>query len=156
MNTSVLVTASNALMMTAVVAIIDLADRKISYANAGHNYPYLYRASNKSLIKLDNTGGFPLGFEPGSKYDEVEVEFLENDRLLLYTDGIVEARNNNEEEFGYDRLEAYLQNQLSGHPEHTRQGLIETVREFTGVCDFEDDVTVLIVADETEKISILQ
>jgi serine phosphatase RsbU (regulator of sigma subunit) len=149
MNTSVLVTASNALMMTAVVAVIDLADRKISYANAGHNYPYIYRAATNTLVNLDNTGGFPLGFESMSVYDEAEVDFCENDRLLLYTDGIVEARNSNDEEFGYERLEAYLLNQLSGPPESARRGLIEAVRKFTGNNEFEDDVTILIVGDET-------
>jgi serine phosphatase RsbU (regulator of sigma subunit) len=150
MNTAVLVTASNALMMTAVVAIVDLAGRKIFYANAGHNYPYIYRASTNTLIKLDNTGGFPLGFEPGSVYEEAVEDFFKHDRLMLYTDGIVEARDKYEEEFGYDRLETYLLNQLSTHPEQARRGLVEAVREFTGVDGFEDDVTVLIVADETE------
>jgi serine phosphatase RsbU (regulator of sigma subunit) len=149
MNKAVLVTASNSLMMTAVIAIIDLSDRTISYANAGHNYPYLHQASTQTLIKLDNTGGFPLGFDVGSTYDEVVVDFNQNDRLLLYTDGIVEARNNSEEEFGYDRLEAYLQNKLSGHPEHVRRGLVDAVLGFTGVDGFEDDVTVLIVGDES-------
>jgi sigma-B regulation protein RsbU (phosphoserine phosphatase) len=150
MNKAVLVTASNSLMMTAVIAVIDLANRKISYSNAGHNYPYIYRASTKTIIKLDNTSGFPLGFELESLYDEAEVAFHYNDRLFLYTDGIIEARNKNEEEFGYDRMEAYLLNELGGHPEHARRGLVEAVRTFTGVEEFEDDVTLLIVGDETE------
>jgi len=150
MNKAVLVTASSSLMMTAVIAVIDLADRKIHYANAGHNYPYIYRASEKTIINLDNTGGFPLGFDSGSIYNEAVVDFHSNDRLLLYTDGIVEARNKSDEEFGYDRLEAYLRNELGGHPENVRRGLVEVVREFTGVEGFEDDVTILIVGDETE------
>lgn len=150
MNKAVLATASSSLMMTAVVAVIDLTQRKIFYANAGHNYPYLYRASTKNLIKLDDTGGFPLGFEPGSIYDETTVDFHPNDRLLLYTDGIIEARNKNGEEFGYERLETYLRHKLKGHPETVRRELIATVREFTGIDGFEDDVTILIVGDETE------
>ncbi|MFH1027545.1 MAG: SpoIIE family protein phosphatase, partial [Pseudomonadota bacterium] len=152
MNKAVLVTASSSLMMTAVVAVIDLVERKISYANAGHNYPYLYRASTGTISMLENTGGFPLGFDSGSIYEEDVVDFNINDRLLLYTDGIVEARGGNQEEFGYDRLEQYLQNQLSGHPADTRRGLVESVRKFTGIEEFEDDVTILIVAYETEGI----
>lgn len=150
MNRAVLVTASSSLMMTAFVAVINLADRKISYANAGHNYPYIYRSSTKAIIKLDNTGGFPLGFDSESIYNEVEETFNCNDRLFLYTDGILEACDKNEEEFGYDRLEEYLQNELIGHPELVRRGLVETVRNFTGFDGFEDDVTILIVGDETE------
>jgi serine phosphatase RsbU (regulator of sigma subunit) len=151
MNTSVLVTASSSLMMTALVAVIDLSERKISYANAGHNYPYIYRDSTETLIKLDSTGGFPLGFDSRSVYDEAVVAFHNNDRLMLYTDGILEARDKNEEEFGYERLETYLQKELSAHPINVRRGLVETVRAYTGVDGFEDDVTILIVADETES-----
>jgi len=150
MNKAVLVTASSSLMMTAVVAVIDLVDRKISYANAGHNYPYIYRASTGVISMLENTGGFPLGFDSGSIYEEGTVDFSVNDRLLLYTDGIVEARDTNGEEFGYDRLEEFLRNVLSGHPAVTRRRLVESVRDFTGVEEFEDDVTVLIVGYETE------
>jgi serine phosphatase RsbU (regulator of sigma subunit) len=150
MNKAVLVTASNSLMMTAVVAVVDLVDRKISYANAGHNYPYIFQASTKTIIQMDCAGGFPLGFDSGSMYPEAVVDFHRNDRLLLYTDGIVEARNNNGEEFGYDRLESYLQKEISGRPECVRRGLVEAVCDFTAVNEFEDDVTILIVGDETE------
>jgi serine phosphatase RsbU (regulator of sigma subunit) len=154
MNKAVLVTASSSLMMTAVVAIVDLDDRKIVYANAGHNYPYIYYSATKTIEKLDKTGGFPLGFDSGSVYDEAVVDFNANDRLLLYTDGIVEARNKGEEEFGYERLEAVLLDGFSSHPESLRCGLIDTVRNFTNVDEFEDDVTILIVADETEGLHI--
>ena len=147
MNKAVLVTASNSLMMTAVIAVIDLENRKISYANAGHNYPYLYRAATNSVLKLDSTGGFPLGFEIESVYNEAEADFNCNDRLLLYTDGIMEACDKNGEEFGYDRLETYLQREFSGQPERVRRGLVGAVREFTGADDFEDDVTILVVGD---------
>jgi serine phosphatase RsbU (regulator of sigma subunit) len=150
MNKAVLVTASNSLMMTAVVAVVDLADRKIFYANAGHNYPYIYQASTKKIIKMDAAGGFPLGFDSGSMYPEAVVDFHSNDRLLLYTDGIIEARNGNGEDFGYDRLESYLHKEISGHPECVRRGLVEAVCDFTAVDEFEDDVTILIVGDEAE------
>jgi len=147
MNKAVLVTASSSLMMTAVVAVVDLVDQKISYANAGHNYPYIYRAATQTITMLDNTSGFPLGFDSGSIYKEAVVDFHTNDRLLLYTDGIVEACNKDEEEFGYDRLEVYLQNVVSRHPASVLNGLVDEVRNFTGVDGFEDDVTILIVGD---------
>ena len=151
MNKAVLVTASSSLMMTAVVAVVDLKDRKVSYANAGHNYPYIYRALTTKVCRMDKTSGFPLGFDAGSIYEEAVDDFNSNDRLFLYSDGIVEARDKNEEEFGYERLEAYLHNELSGHPAHVRQRLIDTVRLFSGEEGFEDDVTILIVGDETVK-----
>jgi serine phosphatase RsbU (regulator of sigma subunit) len=149
MNKAVLVTASDALMMTAVVFVIDLAERTVSYANAGHNYPYIYRADKGTLVKLDAAGGFPLGFDAGSVFGDITTEFCSNDRLFLYTDGIVEAFDTQGEEFGYERLERYLKENISSHPALARQGLVDTVREYTGQQAFEDDVTILIVADES-------
>lgn len=149
MNKAVLVTASDALMMTAVVAVINLADRTMSYANAGHNYPYIYRAATGTLDKLDAAGGFPLGFDAGSQFADVSTEFCCNDRLILYTDGIVEAFDKQGEEFGYERLERYLRDTVGKLPAIVRQGLVDTVREFSGRQGFEDDVTILIVVDES-------
>jgi len=149
MNKAVLATASNALMMTAVVAVVDLSARILSLANAGHNYPFLYQAASKQVIMLDEIGGFPLGFEAGSAYAEFAIDFCPGDRLMLYTDGIIEARAADGEEFGYERLGAYMRDTLCGSPDSFRRGLVELVRDFSESERFEDDVTLLVVADET-------
>ncbi len=149
MNKAVLATASNALMMTAIVAVVDLAAHTLSLANAGHNYPFLYRAASKQVDMLGESGGFPLGFDAASVYPESHMDFCPGDRLLLYTDGITEARNASGEEFGYERLDAYLREALSGPPAPFRRGLIELVQQFSESERFEDDVTLLVVADET-------
>jgi sigma-B regulation protein RsbU (phosphoserine phosphatase) len=149
MNKTVLATASNALMMTAIVAVVDLSAHTLAFASAGHNYPFLYQAASQQVAMLDETGGFPLGFDAGSTYTEFEVEFLGGDRLLLYTDGIIEARNTAGEEFGYERFGVYLHDTLCGSPEQFRRGLVTTVQRFSGSEGFEDDVTILVVANET-------
>lgn len=151
-NKAVMATASNALMMTAVVAVVDHAAHKACLANAGHNYPFLYRAAAEELVMLDGAGGFPLGFEAESEYPEMVVDFRAGDRLLLYTDGIIEARNTSEEEFGYERFREYLQGELRCSPEPFRRGLVEAVQKFSGSEVFEDDVTILVVADETRGL----
>jgi serine phosphatase RsbU (regulator of sigma subunit) len=148
MNKAVLATASGALMMTAVVAVVDCAAHTAAFANAGHNYPFHYRATAGEATMLDGTGGFPLGFDAESEYPELVVDFRSGDRLLLYTDGIIEARNEEGEEFGYDRFLAYLHGTLDGPPESFRRGLVEAVQRFSGSEGFEDDVTILVVADE--------
>ncbi|HEX9078252.1 MAG TPA: PP2C family protein-serine/threonine phosphatase [Desulfuromonadaceae bacterium] len=149
MNKAVLATASNALMMTAVVAVVDRAAHRLSLANAGHNYPFLYRAAPDRVAMLDEAGGFPLGFDAESSYAESVMDFRPGDRLLLYTDGIIEARDGDGDEFGYERMGAYMGSALSGPPEAFRRGLVEAVRNFTKAERFEDDVTLLIVANET-------
>lgn len=149
MNKAVLATASNALMMTAVVAVVDLSAHTLSLANAGHNYPFLYRAASNQVAMLDETGGFPLGFDAESTYAESAMDFRPGDRLLLYTDGIIEARAASGDEFGYERMGTYMRSALRGQPESFRRGLVELVHNFTELERFEDDVTLLIVADET-------
>jgi serine phosphatase RsbU (regulator of sigma subunit) len=149
MNSAVLATASSALLMTAVIAVIDVRAGKLILANAGHNYPYIYRNDGGVCGMLDQAGGFPLGFDKGSVYAEQEVEFRRGDRLLLYTDGIVEAYNAGHEEFGYDRLERQILGAISGDLEMFRRGLVEEVRRFIGSDRFEDDVTIVVVANES-------
>lgn len=147
-NSAVLATSSNAMMMTAVVTVVDRTAHTVSMANAGHNYPFLYHANNGSIDMLDSVGGFPLGFDRGSEYMEQTVRFESGDRLLLYTDGIIEATNSAREEFGYERFKAYAAMALAGAPELFRRGLVQTVRQFSGADGFEDDVTIVVVACE--------
>jgi len=147
-NSAVLATSSNAMMMTAVVAIIDSAAQTVSLANAGHPYPYLFHAADATVSMLDGVGGFPLGFDGGSEYAELVVDFRCGDRLLLFSDGIVEACNEAGEEFGYARLEAAVHQTISGAPEQFRQGLVQMALQFGNADEFEDDVTILVVACE--------
>jgi serine phosphatase RsbU (regulator of sigma subunit) len=152
MNTAVLATASNTLLMTAVVAIIDTRNNTLSLANAGHNYPYLYRSADACCCMLDGTGGFPLGFDKGSEYAELEVAFHPGDRLLLYTDGIIEARNDDtQEEFGNHRLESHISAAIAGDPDAFRRSLVALVSNFTGADHFEDDVSIVVVANECRE-----
>ncbi|MDR3578980.1 MAG: SpoIIE family protein phosphatase [Oryzomonas sp.] len=148
MNKAVCATASNSLMMTAVIAVIDRTVNKVFLANAGHNYPFQYRSSEAAVAMLDGTGGFPLGFDMASEYNEIEIDFRCGDRLILYSDGIVEARNGEGEEFGYERFSRYAQENYGNSPESFRIGLLDEVRAFSGTESFEDDVTLLVVAAE--------
>jgi sigma-B regulation protein RsbU (phosphoserine phosphatase) len=148
MNKAVAATASDTLLMTAVIAVIDRTSDTVLLANAGHNYPFLYSAADGEVTMLDGTGGFPLGFDPEYDYEEIDFRFRNNDRLFFYSDGIIEARNRDEEEFGYDRLRRCMQENLGGPPESFRTGLLETIRHFTGTDYFEDDVTLVVVAEE--------
>jgi len=146
MNKAVCATASNSLMMTAVVAVIDRTVNKMFLANAGHNYPFQYRSADGVVTMLDGTGGFPLGFDRDSEYNEVEIDFRCDDLLILYSDGIVEAHNTEGEEFGYDRFSRYVRHNSGNTPESFRLGLLDAVRAFSGAECFEDDVTLLVVA----------
>jgi sigma-B regulation protein RsbU (phosphoserine phosphatase) len=83
-----------------------------------------------------------------SDYNEIEIDFRCGDRLILYSDGIVEARNGEGEEFGYERFSLYALQNSGNSLESFRLGLLDEVRAFSGTESFEDDVTLLVVAAE--------
>src|SRR6185503_13103988 len=79
--------------------------RVFSYVNAGHNPPILLRNGRITYL---NSSGTVIGLFPDRIYEQVNLQLLPNDFLVLYTDGVVEARNGREEEFGEERLQDFL------------------------------------------------
>src|SRR5438128_2901672 len=91
--------------VTMVYAVLDPASRKLTFANAGHLRPLL--VTNNGARFLDTDRGMPLGLSFGT-FSESTVHLPEGSRLLLYSDGITEAFNGNEEEYGISRLESHF------------------------------------------------
>jgi phosphoserine phosphatase RsbU/P len=124
-------------------AMIDSAARKLSYANAGHWPPVLVRRSG--AVESLGQGGPPLGLAVEIKYDDIEVPLNPGDRLVLYTDGVTEAADSDEHEYGAKRLaDLVLANMELGASE-----LIETTRRHVdGFCGgrYQDDFTLVVVA----------
>lgn len=150
MNNAILATARQTLLMTCQIAVLDLEREELSLANAGHNFPYLYRQEGASLEMITEVAGYPLGFEQDCRYQEYSTRFVKGDILFLYTDGIVECTGKEGEEFGYDRLETFLKANIQNHPKTVGQLLLERAARFTGGDAFEDDVTLLIAASGRE------
>lgn len=146
MNRAITATAKRRLLMTCFIAVIDRENQRLSYANAGHNFPYLVRGRSGELEMLEEASGFPLGFEEDSFYREFSLEFSEGDSVVLYTDGIVECRGADDEEFGYERLENLLRENVGKGPHEAALAMLECTREFSGTPNLEDDATVLIAA----------
>lgn len=144
MNNAILATARRTLLMTCLIATIDLAQRKLTVANAGHNFPFVLRNGADRAEMLDTLPGFPLGFERDTVYPETVTGFDPGDTLFLYTDGIVESTNPTGEEFGYDRLQELLVSGQEVPPSRLHDFLLGHVTGFTGSEEFNDDVTTLV------------
>src|SRR5271163_1835717 len=87
---------------TAFLAEYDPVRRTMDYVNAGHNQPIL-RRSNGLIERLD-VGGLPLGIQPEAKYESASVTLAPGDWLLIFTDGLVEAENSHQQEYGEARV----------------------------------------------------
>jgi serine phosphatase RsbU (regulator of sigma subunit) len=129
------------MFVTCFYAILDPKNASLSYANAGHDLPYLNRSGDDDAEEL-RARGMPLGLMPGISYEEGEVSLGEGNCVLFYSDGLVEAHDPKGEMFGFPRLRALIS-------EHTDQGplgefLMGELYSFVGDgWEQEDDITLL-------------
>ena len=132
------------LFVTLFYGILDPTTGHLTYANAGHNAPFLIR-NHGAIETLPLTGGVAVGVLPELDYDEHSVELDVGDTLFLYTDGISEAMNTRGETFDESRIE----NALSigpGAPVDTVIGNVTlAVGEFVGEAEQSDDITCLVL-----------
>ena len=128
--------------VTVWIAIIDLKTGKGVAANAGHEHPVIRRA-NGAYETVVYKHSFVVGAMEGARFKEHEFELQPGDRLFVYTDGVPEATNAKEEQFGIDRMLA----SLNSHGEDTLQELLPDVKKdidaFVGDAFQFDDLTML-------------
>jgi len=115
----------------------------ISYANAGHCLPLLID-SKGSIKSLDTTGGV-LGVHEKFEFADRDLLFRSGDTLVIYTDGITEFENADEEMFGDDRLTEFMKSNYTKSPDEIIDNLLERIREFGGRNELSDDCTVLVL-----------
>ncbi len=132
---------------TAFLAEYDTANRSFTYINAGHNNPILRRA-NGSIERLD-VGGLPLGILAESTYQSACVTLAPGDWLVIFTDGLVEAENARQEEYGEYRLLNAIAAGAATAPAEMLNRLMAELDLFVGSTPQHDDVTCLLVKAET-------
>ncbi len=129
--------------LTLFYSVLDPATGELVYSNGGHNIPLLIRASSE-IVKLDK-GGLPVGLMPGITYDEDRVMFGVGDVLVIYSDGITESVNLQDEEFGEDRLIEVIKKNLHRSASGIRDRIDEALSRFVGTASPVDDMTVMII-----------
>jgi len=128
---------------TLFYGIIDSSKNELSYCNGGHNNPFFFSHDNK-LTPLDK-GGLIVGIMPSVIYEEDTIPFNLGDLLVIFSDGITEAMNNTEEEFGEQRLiDVILQNK-NEPAKDLIEIIIKKVQEFSGIQSQMDDITLVII-----------
>ncbi len=123
--------------VTMVYGVLDPAARTLTLANAGHLRPLLVDASGAHF--LDTERGMPLGIGSGD-FTEAKVRLPQGSRLLFYSDGITEAENPQDEQYGADRLEKHFR-----QAEASAEGILDDVRSFANGSGLHDDATVILV-----------
>ena len=128
------------MFVTCFYCILDPKSGSLSYANAGHDLPYVWHGGACEELRAR---GMPLGLLPGMHYEQKEIVLQKGESALLYTDGLVEAHNPQREMFGFPRLQTLV----SEHAEEERsleEALLEELYSFVGEgWEQEDDITLL-------------
>ena len=127
------------MFVTCFYCLLDPKSAGLSYANAGHDLPYLHRNGDAEELRAR---GMPLGLMPGMDYEEKEIILEAGESVLFYSDGLVEAHDSKGEMFGFPRLRALI----AEHAEEAALGdfLLEELHSFVGEgWEQEDDITLL-------------
>ena len=126
--------------------IIDTMRNEFEYVNAGHNPPYLIRKENVEIL---DKGGLMLGvIESGIGYSSGKLSLHTDDILILYTDGISEARNTLKEEYSEERIINVIKSNITEDSNTLQQNLLDDINSFTTGENQYDDITMIVLKRE--------
>ena len=132
----------NGMFVTTFYAILNIHTGDVVYCNGGHNRPVWIRKNDKVSL-LPMTGGMALGVVPGLAYKEQSLKLEAGDSLFLYTDGISEAMNLRNEQYGDIRLVEACSSVKNQSPKSMIEGISESVQSFVNGATQSDDITML-------------
>lgn len=135
--------SNDGLYVSLFFALLNLENGGLTYVNAGQNPPLLYNCVQNQLIELTSTG-MPLGIDADNQYEQSTISLNHGDFILLYTDGVTDAINPHQQEFGTDRLKAVLLAQRRATSESILVSLEQAVNNFTGTHVLYDDLTIVV------------
>ncbi len=136
--------STSGMFVTLFLAVLTPGENKLTYVNAGHNPPLLFRADSGEMIKL-RTKGIALGVKSGIRLEEAEVDLEKGNMLVLYTDGITEAVNEKGEAFGEERLMEIIRKNSRLTAKEMILKIQDDVMIFAGTQPQYDDITLLIM-----------
>jgi two-component system, sensor histidine kinase ChiS len=135
------------LYLTACCVYIDLDKKKIYHSNAGHQPLLIWRKDEQRLIS-DKIYNRPIGLFPDSSYSVNELDLRDNDRIILYTDGIIEARNHERITFGDERFHNLIRDLHTLTADEFAGTVVDEVKKWAGISGDEsltDDITLVVI-----------
>jgi hypothetical protein len=144
LNRMVFQSARKRLLTTLCYALIDPREREMTFASAGHLFPYRIDAAGG--VQALESISYPLGVRDSLAVRERAARLAAGDLLFMFSDGVIEARpENSDEEFGFERLEQSLARHAGAGVDGLRDGVLADLDRFTGGAPREDDLTVLVL-----------
>lgn len=144
-NERILKDARANLFVTVFFGILDQRTGLLTYANAGHNPPYLFSRRNGSKAAPLSPTGMPIGVEEDAVWQQTTVQMELDDVLVLYTDGIPDAQNAEGDFFREKRLVEITRNRLGSSAQELLVAIMNEIQDFAGDAPQFDDITLLVV-----------
>ena len=137
------------MFVTLFIGCIDLKEGSMNFCNAGHNPPYIGdKLGGEFLEMLTNA---PLGLWPGLEYDGERIDDINGKMLVVYSDGLNEAENREQEQFGDDHILELLQTMPEASAQQTIEALYGAVQEHRDGAEPNDDLTIMSIRINTKK-----
>lgn len=130
--------------LTMIAGVVDETRDELTTCRAGHPPPLLFDGDGKAR-PIDGGGGLPVGLFEAAAFENVTVPFRHGDRLVVYSDGIVEALDASGEPFGEARLEQFLRSRLGAPLATMTADLTACLAVWTGSADIADDISMIIL-----------
>jgi sigma-B regulation protein RsbU (phosphoserine phosphatase) len=137
-------TQNHGLYVTVFYGVYNIKTHTLHFTNAGHIPVLLFRPSISSCSSIF-TRDLPLGMFKHTTFEDAEIHLEQEDVLVLYTDGINEAKNTEGEQFGAERLVKIILEHGTRSPKELRDAIVNSVKNFSEGQEQRDDITVMIV-----------
>jgi len=135
---------SHQYFVTLFIGILDVRSGMMDFCNAAHNFPYILHRDG-SVQTLSKSHGLPLGIYKNKTYKSSKIEMKYGDVLLLYTDGVINSMDNNNQHYGIEKLENNLQNLIDLSADEVVTKLVKSIAIYQGESKQADDITLLAV-----------
>ena len=132
------------LYATCYYSLIDRKKKKITFAKAGHHHPLFWK-HKKGEFESINCSGVGIGLMKDAKFNETEFSYDQGDKILLFTDGIIEEMNSKREMYSESRLRDIFKSLIEKKEPKILNEIFNDLKNYTGNEDFEDDITLLLV-----------
>jgi serine phosphatase RsbU (regulator of sigma subunit) len=136
--------------VTCLYMIIDPNENKVQVSSAGHAPVLLYRKDNNTVSEVELSAGMPLGVMDEIAYDDVSFDLGKNDKVMVFTDGLTEARNRESREFGLDAVKKIIFEHGGASSDKILKITKEELFRFSLRAPQHDDITIIVLANRKE------
>jgi len=151
LNSIIAADIKEGMFVTIFYGILEPKNNLINIASAGHNDTLVYKAKNGGIQSF-NPRGFPIGADPGPRFDKIikneDVMLEKGDKMFIFTDGITEAMNESNEEYGDERLVETIRKCGGKSGKETLDAIIESVAGFVENAEQSDDIALVVITKQ--------